>query len=66
MKKDLHEKIKKMIFSSLIEDKYFSDDDLDVHFNNLVKKIIKKVRYDYLIELKSDLENTISNVLGVK
>jgi hypothetical protein len=36
-------------------------DDVEV----LVRKIIKKVRYDYLIELKSDLENTINNVFGV-
>ena len=31
----------------------------------LVRKIIKKVRKDYLWELKADLENTINNVLGV-
>lgn len=61
MKKDLPDKLKKMIFSSLIKDNHFSEDDFDI----LVKKIIKKVRYDYLIELKSDLENTINNVLGV-
>lgn len=61
MKKDLHDKLKKMILSSLIQNDHFTDED----FDNLVKKIIKKVRYDYLIELKSDLENTINNVLGV-
>jgi len=62
MKKDLPDKLKKLIVASLIESDYFSEDDFDA----LVNKIIKKVRYDYLIELKSDLENTISNVLGVK
>lgn len=60
MKKDLPEKLKKMIVLSVIESDHFLDD-----FDTLVKKIIKKVRYDYLIELKSDLENTINNVLGV-
>lgn len=62
MKKDLPEKIKRLIVSSLIQDDPFVIED----FDNIVKKIIKKVRYDYLIELKSDLENTINNVLGVK
>lgn len=61
MKKDPPYKLKKMIISSLIESDHFTEDDFDA----LIKKIIKKVRYDYLIELKSDLENTINNVLGV-
>jgi hypothetical protein len=61
MKKDLPDKLKKIILSSLIQNNHFTDED----FDTLVKKIIKKVRYDYLIELKSDLENTINNVLGV-
>lgn len=61
MKKDLPKKLKKIILSSLIQNNHFADEDFDI----LVKKIIKKVRYDYLIELKSDLENTINNVLGV-
>lgn len=62
MKKDLPDKLKKMIISSLIQSDHFTDED----FNSLIKKIIKKVRYDYLIELKSDLENTINNILGVR
>jgi len=62
MKKDLPDKLKKMIISSLIKSDHFTDED----FNSLIKKIIKKVRYDYLIELKSDLENTINNILGVR
>lgn len=62
MKKDLPDKLKKMILSSLIQNDHFTDED----FYNLVKKIIKKVRYDYLVELKSDLENTINNILGVR
>lgn len=61
MKKDLPDKLKKIILSSLIQNDHFTDED----FDNIVKKIIKRVRYDYLIELKSDLENTINNVLGV-
>lgn len=38
----------------------------DIELLKTVRKIIKEVRKDYLWELKSDLENTVRNVLNIK
>ena len=61
MKDNLVPKIVKWIMESLLLDS-IERDNVEV----LVRKIIKEVRKDYLWELKSDLENTVRNVLKIK
>ncbi len=63
MKDKLIPKIVKWIMTDL--PLQFSSTEMD-EVEVLVRKIVKEVRKDYLWELKSDLENTINNVLGVK
>jgi hypothetical protein len=61
MKDSLVPKIVKWIMEALLLDS-IERDNVEV----LVRKIIKEVRKDYLWELKSDLENTVRNVLNIK
>jgi hypothetical protein len=61
MKKTLPKNIANWIINSVDDDDNY-EDTIDV----LVKKIIREVRKDYLLELKEDLEVTINMLMKKK